>query len=371
MFVIKVFAEWGGLERVWSDKMNALCKAGYDIYLVTTDQGNHTFPYSLNEGIHHIDLGIRFTQIYAFKGLVRIWKTISLIFSFKKQLQVFLEEIHPDILVSNTSFFVDVLVRLKGEIPLIVESHGICERPFHMEKMNVKNHFKKFFHYHAIGKADVVVALTKQDASQWKKINSYVCTIPDMVHLNLSSTFSTNESKRIIFVGRLDSQKGYDQLSKIWDVVSLKHPDWSLDIYGEGVDQEKNRNLIPQGKNVFVHSHTSQILEKYKECSILILTSVYEPFGLVIPEAMSCGLPVVSFDCPYGPSEIISHGVDGFLVRQGDTSEFADKLFLLMENAELRKTMGLNAIQSSQKYAVDKILPKWQQLYNKIVSKTV
>ena len=125
--------------------------------------------------------------------------------------------------------------------------------------------------------------------------------------------------------------------------------------------------MIPQGKHVFPHAQTLDILDKYKESSILILTSVYEPFGLVMPEAMSCGVPVVAFDCPYGPSEIVTNGKDGFLVSCYDVEAFADKVSLLMENESLRKEMGQNAIQSSQRFTKDKIIPQWISLFESLI----
>ena len=100
-----------------------------------------------------------------------------------------------------------------------------------------------------------------------------------------------------------------------------------------------------------------------------MLTSRYEPFGLVLPEAMSCGLPVVAFDCPYGPADIITDGKDGFLIKDRNISEFAEKVCMLMDNSELRKTMGLVGIQSSQRYDASLIMPKWKDLFEQLTSK--
>ena len=103
--------------------------------------------------------------------------------------------------------------------------------------------------------------------------------------------------------------------------------------------------------------------------SMLLLTSVYEPFGLVMPEAMSCGLPVVAFDCPYGPADIITDGVDGFLVKNRDINEFADRVCQLIENKELRMRMGQATIKSAQRYRADLIMPKWKDLFEQLCRK--
>ena len=371
IYICKVFAVWGGLERVWTDKMNALAEIpGYEICLVTTDQGDHKVPYPLNENVRHIDFGIRFTQQYEYKGLKRYWIYRKLVKLFLDKMKIFLATERPNVLVTIASEYVDFIVECKGDIPLVVESHGTFNRPFHMQEMTITNCIKRYFHNKALSKADRIVALTHGDAEQWRKINPNVSIIANIVTMNDTDVYSNCEAKRVIFVGRMDSQKGYQYLDAIWRIVEKRHPDWRLDIYGEGADQLENRNLIPQGRHVYPHPQTLDILEKYKESSILILTSIYEPFGLVMPEAMSCGIPVVAFDCPYGPSEIISDGKDGFLVDCYDVEAFANRLCMLIENEALRKQMGMYAAQSSLRFKKEVIMPQWNNLFKSLIVKS-
>lgn len=368
IYVYKVFAVWGGFERVWTDKMNALSAiSDNEVCLITTDQGSHKVPYPLSEKVRHIDLDIRFVKQYQFKGLKRYWIYWKLIKLFEKKMKALLKVEKPDVLITNTSEFADFIVKWKGKVPLVVESHGTFNRPFHMQEMTLVNRIKCFSHYKALGKADRIVALTRGDAEQWKRINPNVSIIPNIVTMNESDIYSNCEAKRVIFVGRVDSQKGYHYLNAIWRIVEKSHPDWRLDIYGEGVDLKENLAMIPKGKNIFPHGQTLDILNKYRESSILVLTSVYEPFGLVMPEAMSCGIPVVAFNCPYGPSEIITDGNDGFLVDCYDVEAFADKVSLLIENDSLRKKMGQNAIQSAQQFRKDIIIPQWISLFESLI----
>ena len=98
-----------------------------------------------------------------------------------------------------------------------------------------------------------------------ERINPNVSIIPNIVTMNKTDTYSNGEAKRVIFVGRLDSQKGYKYLDAIWKLVEERHPDWRLDIYGEGTDLKENLGMIPKGKNVFPHGQTLDILDKYKE----------------------------------------------------------------------------------------------------------
>ena len=367
VYIAKVFAEWGGLERVWTDKLNALSEQpDYEVWLVTTDQGPHPYPYPFSPKVHLVDLNIRFVRQYRFGLPKRLWLRHRLMRLYRQRLKELLAQVRPDVLITNASENATILNRWRGSIPLLVESHGTCDRPFHMDRMTWRKRLESRLFYRSIAKADKVVALTSRDAQAWKRVNPSVCCIPNIVSLNVTGSYSDCTARRIIFVGRLDAQKGYGYLSQVWQLVSARHPDWQLHIYGEGVDKPEARSMIPTSENVYAHAQTLDILERYKESSILLLTSVYEPFGLVMPEAMSCGVPVVAFDCPYGPSEIITDGEDGFLVDCWDVKAFADKVCLLIEDEQLRRRMGRAAIVSAQRFSREKIIPRWRALFENL-----
>lgn len=169
-------------------------------------------------------------------------------------------------------------------------------------------------------------------------------------------------------MGRYTEQKGIPDLLKIWEKVHSRFPDWSLDMLGEG---EMRNELICQAEllnsNIHVNEPSPDIFNCYMNSSILVVTSLYEPFGLVIPEAMSCGLPVVAFDCPFGPAKIVTDGVDGFLIPNRDEKLFEDQLCNLIENKELRKKMGKQAAHSSQRYRASAIMPIWVNLFQSLV----
>ena len=162
-------------------------------------------------------------------------------------------------------------------------------------------------------------------------------------------------------MGRLVEQKGIPDLIEIWRIVNSRYPDWQLDVFGNG-----EMESIPDIK-LFVHPPTANITKEYINSSMLLMTSIYEPFGLVLPEAMSCGLPVVAFDCPYGPAEIITNGVDGFLVKNRDIKRYVDSVCQLIESPGLRQTMGAAGIKASQRYQADKIMPQWKQLFEHLI----
>ena len=118
---------------------------------------------------------------------------------------------------------------------------------------------------------------------------------------------------------------------------------------------------------VILHESTPTMNEEYLKCSMLLMTSRFEPFGLVLSEAMSCGLPVVAFNCPYGPADIITDGVDGFLIEGRDINVYADKVCRLMEDDDLRLKMGKAGLLSSQRYRAEIVMPLWLKLFEQIL----
>lgn len=365
LFIFRSLAVWGGIERVLVDKMNYLSSTyGYEVYMLTTCQGNHPVPYHLDSAVHLEDLGIQFHRQYQYRGLRRILDGYQRTRLFEKRLSERLLMIRPDVIVCTTADPVYSIVKIKGSIPLVVESHSICSRTFGekgLRQRHVAHLLKK-----GLKKASCVVALTEGDAREWRAFHPNVKVIPNIVHLN-EGGISNCQNKRVIWVGRFDYQKRPLEMVKIWQQIHPAFPDWQLDIYGEGVQMPELQDAIrSQSLNIHLHEPTNSIFEAYCNSSILVVTSLYEPFGLIIPEAMSCGLPVVSYDCPYGPSSIITDGVNGFCVDCDHIELFAKRLGLLMDNPSLRLKMGTNAVETSKKNSVEKIMQKWKNLFDSL-----
>lgn len=375
LYIYKALAIWGGIERVLVDKMNNFVdKYGYEIYMITTDQGNHEIPFKMDKRIIYKDLHIRFHTQYAVPLYKRYFTKRKLQKLFEQRLSETINEIKPDVIVCTTSLFVDTIVRIKHSIPLVVESHSMriyavtfkYEPTKWWQKIQTKQDLK------SIGKANKLITLTHGEAKEWKDINPATIVIPNIVHLNPTGRYSNCQNKRVIFVGRFAYQKGIDKLLDIWKIIHQKYPDWELDFYGEGELKEKYTSLVnafDDKLNINIFPPTADIFNKYIDSSIFVMTSIYEPFGLVIPEAMSCGLPVISFNCPYGPADIITDKQDGFLVQKGDINEFADKIGYLIEHPEIRIQMGKKAIQSAQRYSADRIMPMWKDLFENLKNK--
>lgn len=368
LYINDALAIWGGIERVLVDKVNHLADMyDFEIILVTLNQGNHPIPYMLSPKVKCKDLDIQFHKQYKYRGLKRLYVRFQLKRLFKARFRKLIETIKPDVIVCVRIELMNTVSQVKGTIPLIYESHNSKNAHVFLN-MNFYERMKFTWNNRHAMKAQIVVALTEGDASDWRPINSHVCVIPNMVSLNKSGCYSDCQTKSVIYVSRFSDQKDIQSLIQIWSIVHLRHSDWQLHIYGEyGELQDELLPMINQmNTNITIHNPTSHIFEEYLKCSMLLLTSRYEPFGLVLPEAMSCGLPVIAFDCPYGPAEIITDGVDGFLIKNRDNNAFADKVCLLIENKDLRVKMGKAGILSSKRYEADRIIPQWKVLFERI-----
>ena len=365
LYIFRSLAVWGGIERILVEKMNQLVTMyGYEVYLLTTDQGNHPVPYRLEKGVHHEDLCIRFHQQYKYPIIQRQLVSNHLKKQFEQRLSERLSTIRPNIITCTTANYVDLgcIVRQKKNIPLVVESHSICRRTLGHGNSWLARKWNRHQYLRSLKKANVLVALTEGDAADWKQFHPSVQVIPNMVSLNEGACSEQNQ-KRVIFVGRLDYQKRPMEAIRIWQMVWPHHQDWQLDIYGEGEQRQEIEETADQlNMNIHVHQPTGNIFDCYRESSILVSTSLFEPFGLVLPEAMSCGVPVIAYNCLFGPSSIVTDGKDGFLVANGDHQAFSDRLCLLMSDDTLRKEMGQRAIKTSLRFSANTIMPLWNQL---------
>lgn len=367
LYIYRSLAVWGGIERVLVDKMNYLVSVfGYEVYMLTTCQGDHPVPYHLDSAVHLDDLGIQFHRQYQYRGLRKILDGYERTRLFEKRLSEQILIIRPDVIVCTTADPVYSIVKVKGSIPLVVESHSICSRTFGEKRFRQRYvaHLLKM----GLKKATCVVALTEGDAREWRTIHPNVKVIPNIVHLNVGGV-SNCQNKRVIWVGRFDYQKRPMVIVKIWQQIHPAFPDWHLDLYGEGVQkQELQQYISPLNMNIHLHEPTNHIFEAYRNSSILVVTSLYEPFGLVIPEAMSCGLPVISYDSSFGPASIISDGKNGFLVDNDNQKMFYNRLSRLMHDESLRLPMGMNAIESSKRFSSNNIMPQWKTLFSELCS---
>jgi glycosyltransferase involved in cell wall biosynthesis len=224
---------------------------------------------------------------------------------------------------------------------------------FIMEKLA-----KKFNHF---------IVLTEGNKKEWPSLRNMMVIPNPLSFYPEKSSQLTN--KKVIAVGKQSYQKGYDLLLPAWKLVVEKHPDWQLEIYGKKEpllklsDQADALNI---GNNVFFFDPVQNIVEKYLESSIYVMSSRFEGFGMVLIEAMACGVPCVSFNCNYGPADIIQDGIDGFIIENGNIRLLAERINVLIEDTDLRKKIGLNAKENVKRYFPAKIINQWDDLFKDI-----
>lgn len=378
IYIYDSIAITGGIERIFIDKMNYLAdKYHHEVYLLTASQGNHPICFLLSNAIKHIDLDIRFHIQYQYSLPQRLWIKWKLKRLCLKRLKNIIKEIDPDIIICTTTFMSAEVCRLKNRAKKIIESHGAkaythLTDDFKMGFLkDLANKLNSHLRYRSIEKySDMVVTLTQADAKAWQKASN-VCVIPNFTHFLIPQSCDY-EKRRVIAVGRLTYQKGFDRLIDAWNIVYQRHPDWKLDIFGEGIRKESLKKQIKDNnlENVItIHPVTKNIVQEYLNSSIFTLSSHYEGFALVMLEAMGCGLPCISFDCPNGPSEVIKNDKNGILIENGNIEEFAKAICHLIENKEKRAALGAKAKEEIKRYAPENIMPLWEELFNKLSRK--
>lgn len=378
VYVLDTLARVGGVERIMADKMNWFADvAGHEVVLVTSAQGRHPHSFPLSVAVRHIDIDARFHVQYRYHQPVRLLVRWLMNLRFRRNLKRLLRRLDPDILIATTYYKADVICSMPCRAVKIVESH--CARSFTgVADGQRRNPVVQWLHDLALRgynrrierRADVVVALTGGDACEWR-LARRVCVIPNMYSAEAPAV-AEPRGRRVIAVGRLIHQKGFDLLISSWRKVARKHGNWRLDIFGAGEEEGNLKAMIEQyglRGNVTIHKPVPNITDEYARSALMVLSSRYEGFGLVLIESMLCGTPCVSFDCPYGPADIIRHGEDGLLVPNGDTDALAQAICRLIEHDDERTAYGRRAAENVRRYAPDVVMPQWTALFKQLLSR--
>lgn len=351
----------GGLERVLSIKASYLADhLGYEVHIMTLNQGDADFFYTFSSKIYHHDITVRSNPI-------------SYILDYRKGIKAIVQKIEPTIICVCDD-------GLKGFfVPKII--HKPCAMVYerHVSKLTAGVEGKSNFIDRIITKVkyglmdygakqyDAFVVLTKGNLAEWKSNNLKV--IPNPLSF-FPEEKSTLKNKQVIAVGKHCYQKGYDRLLQSWKMVIEQHPDWMLDIYGAfnpDHDLQGLSNELGIEDHVRLFAPVKNIKDKFLESSIHVLASRFEGFGMVIIEAMSCGIPSVSYDCPFGPSDIISDQEDGILIQNGNIESFAKALIDLIKNEKNRQDMGGIARERVKSYSAENIAQQWDNLFQSLI----
>jgi glycosyltransferase involved in cell wall biosynthesis len=373
LYVIDSLASKGGAERILTEKMNYLASHfDHEVTVVTCYQNIIYTPnaYELSPLVRQVCLGIPFYSQYDVGYPLRLVKKWQLHRQLVRELTIAVLQADPDILVGLSYFAADVVCGIDCPAKKIIESHDA--RPFTLQRQGLSRYwfselYMKWYRRQYFRKieqeADVVVTLTQGDALEWK-LAKRVIVIPNFSIMPLAA-MSTGEEKRVLAVGRLEWQKGFDRLIEAWAMIEGSYPDWRLDIFGSGTLESELKELIRQHglQHIQINAFTPNIAEKYLESSIFVMTSRFEGFSLVLLEALQAGLPCVTFDCPFGPSDVVSDGVNGYLVPDGDVRLFAEKLSTLMNTPSTIKRFSKESAECVKVFNVDVVMEQWKKLF--------
>ncbi len=364
----------GGMERVLLNKVRYLVeKMGWEILIVTTDQHNRPPFYPFPAEVRMVDLGINYSEDNAKGTLAKVRGYLKRRMQHKKALTTLLMQERADIVVSlypsESSFLPDI----KDGSKKVLELH-YCKffRLQYGRKglMGLIDRYRTWLDERIVRRFDRFVVLTEEDKGYWGNLPN-IEVIPNAA-LFIAPRYSTQNEKRVIAVGRLDYQKGFDRLIEAWALVQQNPAcrSWRLDIFGQGEWQEMLEEMIRErnlGQTAQINPPSKQIGEEYAASSILVMSSHYEGFPMVMIEAMACGVPVVSYDFKCGPRDIIREGDNGLIIPEGDISALAEGICRLIQEKELRRSMSMKAQEVTTTYSEEKVMRRWITLFNSMI----
>ncbi len=341
-----------GTERAVCNLANILIKK-HTVTIISRDTSNGNAFFPIDSKIQLIHLGI---DIFHASTLQKFKKY----FCIYKKLRELAKENTGAVFIATISS-VNALITLLGKnIKTIGCEHFNYDAACFRQKV-----LRRIFY----PRLDFVVCLTNADAKKYTFIKSNrLFVIQNSLSFDCDAP-SDCTAKRIIAVGRLTKQKGFDLLLDSAAIMKERIPDWHLDIFGDGEDKDALLEKIARLKLqsfVSIKSATKNIAEEYISSSLFVMSSRWEGLPMVLLEAQHCGIPAVSFDCHTGPNEVIIYGETGFIVPLGDVTDLAEKTIELALNEELRISFGKKAKENSNRFSPESIEKKWDELLKRM-----
>lgn len=358
----------GGMERVLTLKANYLAQAGYEVFLILTDGKGKENWYETDPAIRIIQLDINFDELWELPLRKKIIAYLRKQRIYKRRLAACLADIRPDITVSMMRREINFLCSLRDGSKKIGEIHTNRRNFRHVGPQEglpgkILGAWWSRQLIRKIKKLDRFVVLCEEDKAQYPPLRN-IRVIPNPLPC-YPEQVSDGQSRQVIAVARYSHEKGIDLLLQAWQKVQEKHPDYILNIYGAGdsTPYEQQARELGLGDNCRLNKATSDILARYCESALSVLSSRFEGFGMVLIESMACGVPPVAFACPCGPRDIITDGENGLLVENGNTDQLAEKICFLIEHPQLRRQMGEKAREEARRYQLPHIMEQWINLF--------
>lgn len=350
----------GGINRITSVKENYLVNHGFEVHnLNAQDQKGLPSEGMYDEKImmHSISLA-KLNHFLTIPFVGRLFRFVY----YRWQLLRIIFSVNPDVIIVNMPKLEPVsVVWLSFWKRRVLEFHGWYNHP-----QVVRLPWKERFYYFLTSPFYQLVALTKGEADKLKMLTGCDARYIPNPQYSFPDQITSGENKRVVSMARFCSQKKLDAVIPYWKMIEESHPDWELHFYGKGPDEEKMRSAIVENhlKTVFIHPYTTDVAHEMAMASIYIFPSIFEGFGLVLLEAMSAGVPCVAYDCPFGPSEIIKDGEDGFITEYNNPQALMEKVLYLIEHEDMRKEMGRRArVNSLKGFNIDSVMNQWITLF--------
>ena len=428
MYCIRGLHNSGGMERVLSVKANLLASRGHEVSIVVLRLKGRKPFFPIDPSVNIVDLSAPYLSLPGHpssanatsdsprttvssavgstaspatgsartEGIASVPATGAserLKGSVRKRLSRVVEMLDPDVCVSLCGPEVRILPAVAGGRPCVAEYHFSHDK-FYRKYGGIFMYPYAWLRTHmlerAVSEYDCMVTLTEHDLPIWKRhcrrverIFNPVTTPPGQV--------SRLAEKRMIAVGRLEDQKNFKDLVSAWSIVAERCPDWRLEIFGEGKLEHALRSQIARlglTGSVILRGVVKDIASEYSNSSALLMTSLHEGFPLALVEASSFGLPLISYDCPTGPSEIIVDAGDGggvgnvpaatldqaagntpngYLVPVGDVRTLADRICRIASDDNLRLRLGAASKASSHRFTPETIISAWEHLFSSLL----
>lgn len=377
VYVTPAIYSAGGVERVVTVKANYFVEVlGYDVTIIVTEGKGRSSFFPLSDRVHVVNFELGFEELWNVAFCKKTYLYLKKIRKYKRLLRAELLRIRPDITISTLRREINFINDIKDGSKKIGELHvnRANYRSVKTEKSSlIKKMFARFWSDSLVShlkKLDGFVVLTEKDKETWTELDQ-VEVIPDPIPF-VPTTFSQLTEKRVLAVTRYSYEKGIDLLLEAWAQVEKQTEEWRLDVYGNGDTTAFNALIDKLGidrNRCQLHGYTCDVEKEYTNSSIFVCSSRFEGFGMVIVEAMACGLPVVSFDCPWGPRSIINDHEYGILVEKDNPTALAQGILSLVNDAALRMTLSGAAKRNVQSYKMEYIAAQWNRLFEDIQHK--